>query len=64
MIGLSLIHISWVETFSLLPLFREFGHIVERSPLTDVLTLVTPIVLIVWWCRPSENQSNRFGPVP
>ncbi|MEG9883843.1 MAG: DUF805 domain-containing protein [Hyphomicrobiales bacterium] len=42
-------------------------HDTGRSGWWQLLALIPfigSIVLIVWWCRPSENQNNRFGIAP
>lgn len=32
--------------------------------LLNALCCVGPIILLVWWCQPSEENVNEYGPVP
>ena len=42
-------------------------HDIDRSGwwwLISVIPLVGIIILIIWWCKPSQPGANRFGPNP
>jgi uncharacterized membrane protein YhaH (DUF805 family) len=42
-------------------------HDIDRSGwwwLIGFIPLVGIIILIIWWCKPSQPGANRFGPNP